>query len=107
MNANEMFVALFRNMPVPWVVLPSAPVLVAIVPPEAAAPVPTTVKLPLVFERMIPLLAPPEEETLVSETTSGVVPLARVISTAVAPLLLIAPLLLVMVPLLFVATRPL
>lgn len=93
-------------MPVPCVVLPSAPVLLAIVPPEPAVPVPTTVKLPVVFERIMPLPAPPDEETLVSEIISGVVPTARVISTAVAPELLIVPLVEAMVLLLSVASKP-
>src|SRR6185295_13505741 len=106
MKANETFVALFRNMPVPCVVLPLAPVLLAMVPPVPADPVPVTLKLPLVFERMMPLAAPPEDETLVCEMASGVLPLARVISTAVAPGALIAPLVLVMVPLLSVASNP-
>ena len=67
---------------------------------------PATVKLPLVFVSLMPfglLLA----ETLVCEIARGVVPLARVTSTAVAPLVVIAPLVEVMVLLLSVASKPL
>jgi hypothetical protein len=49
---------------------------------------------------------PPSDETLVNDITSGVVPLARVISTAVAPVLLIVPLVVVIVLLLSVASKP-
>jgi len=45
-------------------------------------------------------------ETLVNEIASGVVPLARVISTAIAPLVVIAPLVEVIVLVLSVASRP-
>ena len=55
-------------------------------------PSPATVKLPLVFCSVMPFAVPPVDVTLVSEMLKGVVLLARVISTAVAPLVLIAPL---------------
>jgi hypothetical protein len=54
---------------------------------------------------MIPLLAP-LSETLTSDMASGVVPLARVISTAIAPLVLIDPPVDVSVMLLLVASSP-
>jgi hypothetical protein len=79
------------------------------VPPEELFTLPTSptiVKLPLVLVKTMPL-APPLAETLVSETASGVVLLARVISTATAPLLLIVPLVVVIVLVLFVASKPL
>ena len=94
-RVSETFVALFSTMPVPTGVADesSAPVMVAMVPPEQPAvlalvqvpPVPVTVKLPEVLDSMIPLV-PPVAVTLVSETASGVVrPPERVISTAVDP----------------------
>src|SRR5215216_5989853 len=94
-RVRETFVALFSTMPVPTGVADesSAPVALAIEPPEQPAvfplmqvpPVPVMVKLPEVLDSMIPL-GPPLAETVVSETDSGVVPPpARVISTAVAP----------------------
>ena len=86
--------------------LPSAPVLLAIVPPEAAVPVPTTVKLPLVFERIIPFAVPPDEETVVSEITTGVAPLLLVTLTAPPLPVLITPLVVVMVLVLSVALNP-
>ena len=49
---------------------------------------------------------PPLVETLVNETTNGVVPTVRVISTAGAPLVLTTPLVEVMVPLFSVASKP-
>ena len=80
-------------------VLMSAPRLVVlwIVPPvPSVVPVPFTVKLPLVLRSLMPLGAP-LAETLVSEITSGVVLDARVISTAVPVVVVIAPLVAVMV----------
>ena len=101
MRVSETFVALFSTTPVPTGVADesSAPVALAMVPPEQPAvfplmqvpPVPVMVKLPEVLDSMIPL-GPPLAETVVSETLSGVVPLARVISTAVAPLVVTVPL---------------
>src|SRR3954454_20441378 len=117
-------------MPTPVVVLPSAPVLLWIVPPVQSAttgfvivagvPValmvtapphwpfefPVTVKLPLVFCRVMPLLAPPLDETLTRLILKGVVLLLRVISTAVAPLLVMVPLVAVIVLVLSVAMSP-
>ena len=94
MRVNETFVALFNTTPVPTGVADesSAPVALAIVPPEQPAvfalvqvpPVPVTVKLPEVPDSIMPRV-PPEAETVVSETLKGVVPLPRVISTAVDP----------------------
>ena len=85
-------------------------VLFCIVPPDALfvwLPSPVIVKLPDVLDRTRPF-APPLAETLVSETARGVVPLLRVIWTAgpVAPELM-APLVIVIVPELSVATNPL
>ena len=103
MRVSETFVALFSTMPVPMGAADesSAPVELAMVPPEhplvfalvQVPPVPVMVKLPEVPDSMIPLV-PPLAETVVSETVSGVVPLPRVISTAVdpAPEVLIVPL---------------
>jgi hypothetical protein len=115
MRVSETFVALFSTMPVPIgvAVESSAPVVLAMVPPEQPAvfafvqvpPVPVTVKLPEVLDSMMPLV-PPLAETLVSETESGVVLLARVISTAVLVVVLIVPLVVVMVWVLSVASRP-
>src|SRR5215207_8463515 len=59
-------------MPLPWVVLPSLPLLLVIVPPlllpptDVFDPSPTTFKPPLepVVSRMIPLLEPPFDEML-------------------------------------------
>ena len=68
-------------------------------PPEllfALPPSPVMVKLPLVLVRTIPFV-PPLAETLVRETARGVVPLARVISTATAPVVVTVPLGIVMV----------
>ena len=102
-------------MPVPIGVADesSAPVALAMVPPEQplvlalvqVPPVPVMVKLPEVLDSMIPL-GPPLAETLVNETASGVVLLARVISTAVAPDVLTLPLAVVIVLVLSVASRP-
>ena len=68
------------------------------------------VKLPLVFLRKIPLFPVVPDalfnETLVSAIARGVVLLLRVISRAVAPLVLIAPLAEVMVIVLSVASNP-
>src|SRR6266852_293214 len=78
------------------------------VPPEellALVPSPTTVKLPLVLLRLIPV-APPLADTLVSEIASGVVLLLRVILTAVVVPELIAPLVVVMVLVFSVAFKP-
>ena len=117
MRVSETFVALFSTTPVPAGVADesSAPVLLAMVPPEQPAvfpliqvpPVPVTVKLPEVFDSMMPLV-PPVAETEVSETASGVVLLARVISTAVdpGPEVLTVPLGIVIVWVLSVASRP-
>jgi len=116
MRVSETFVALFSTTPVPTGVADesSAPVELAMVPPEQPAvfalvqvpPVPVTVKLPEVLDSMMPL-EPPFAETVVSETASGVVLLARVISTAVAPEVLIVPLVIVSVCVLSVANKPL
>src|SRR5215831_15576635 len=79
------------------------------VPPEALfrfSPSPVTVKLPLVLLNMIPFEAP-FDETLVSDTARGVVPLLRVMFTATPLPVLSVPALVVMVLELFVATRPL
>src|SRR5919197_442030 len=50
-------------MPMPVAVLPSAPVLLAIVPPEPAVPVPVTVRPPLVPVPLstMPVFEPPLE----------------------------------------------
>src|SRR5687768_3364386 len=93
-------------------VAPSAPVAPMIVPPLLLPPTlvfvpsPLMVKLPLVLLRKIPFGGAVLADTLVSDTAKGVVPLDRVISTAVAPLVLIAPLVEVMVLLLSVASKP-
>src|SRR6185369_7920589 len=115
MRVSETFVALFSTTPVPTGVADesSAPVLLAIVPPEQPAvfalvqvpPVPVMVKLPEVLDSMMPL-GPPLADTVVSETASGVVLLARVISTAVAPEVLTVPLGMVIVWVLSVASKP-
>ena|SRR5436853_1055480 len=85
-------------------------------PPEFAAPVPTTIKLPLVLFRMIPLVLLPLADTVVRLTTKGIVPAeVRLISTAGWPLVageptvVIVPLETVMLPLFdtaFVACKP-
>jgi len=103
MLVNEAFCVLVIEIP--------GPVVFRISPPELSPPtvvllLPTTVKLPLVFVSRMPLL-PPLADTLVSVTTSGVVLLDRVISTAIAPLVLIAPLVVVIVVVLSVANKPL
>ena len=113
---SETFVALFSTMPVPTGVAVelSAPVVPAMVPPEQPAvfalvqvpPVPVMVKLPEVLDSMIPL-DPPLAETVVSETASGVVLLARVISTAVLVVVVMVPLVIVIVVVLSVARRAL
>ncbi len=54
------------------------------------------VKLPVVLVRTIPF-GPPLVDTLVSDTVNGVVPPARVISTAAAPVVVTVPLGMVMV----------
>src|SRR4051812_37067319 len=103
--------ALLTKIPVPWV-LPSAPVLFAMFPPVQVPavvqvpPLPATVKLPLVFCNVMPLAVPPVDETLVRTMLKGVVLEARVISTAVALLALIVPLVDVIVLLLSVASKP-
>src|ERR1041384_1291307 len=56
---------------------------------------------------MMPDAVPPFDETLVKVMFSGVVPLDLLMLTAVAVPVLIAPLVVVMVPLLSVATKPL
>jgi hypothetical protein len=63
-----------------------------------------TVKLPVVLVKIIPF-APPLPETLVSDTTSGVVltRLSPTISTGIALVELIVPLVVVIVPVLLVA----
>jgi hypothetical protein len=71
-----------------------------------SAPLPVTVKLPLVLVRTIPLV-PPFAEILVNETANGVVIEARVISTATALLVETEPLVAVRVMVLFVASKPL
>ena len=106
MRVSETFVALFSTIPVPTgvVVESSAPVELAMVPPEQPAvfalvqvpPVPVMVKLPEVLDSMIPLV-PPLAETVVSETARGVVLLERVISTAVFVVVLMVPLVVVIV----------
>src|SRR6185503_4300583 len=90
----------------------SAPVVAVIRPPLQVGaakvqepPLPETVKLPDVFERKIPF-GPPLAATLTNEIARGVSPLARVISTAAAPLLETAPLVAVMVIVLSAASRP-
>src|SRR6185369_4891105 len=104
------FPAFSRYTPLPAVAA-FAPVALAIVPPVALpprvvlAPSPTTVKLPDVFFNMMPLGAP-LLETLVSDTANGVVPEARVISTAVPVVVLIVPLVVVIVLVLSVASNP-
>ena len=74
-------------------------------PPLSVAPVPAIKKLPLVLVRIIPFV-PPLADTLVSEICNGVVLLALVISTAAAPLVVIAPLVAVIVFVLSVASNP-
>ena len=91
--------------------MPSAPVIPEIVPPVASPPtavlavVPLTVKLPEVFLRKMPF-GPPVVETVFRTTDSGVVLLARLISTPAAPVVVIVPLGMVMVWVLSVASRP-
>src|ERR1700738_3342623 len=63
------------------------------------------VKLPLTLVNTIPLAAP-LLETLVKDTVSGVVELDRVIWTAIPVVVVIAPLVIVMVLLLSVASKP-
>src|SRR5215813_8366287 len=75
------------------------------VPPVPADPAPDTVKLPLVLVNVMPLV-PPLAAMLVRETANGVVPLLRVISTAVAPVVLTLPLGMVIVLVLSVASSP-
>src|SRR5688500_9804901 len=93
-------------------VAPSAPTIPEIVPAVALpptvvlAPSPLTEKLPEVFLRKIPF-GPPVVETLVSATAKGVVLLARLISTAAAPLVTSVPLVAVIVWVLSVANKPL
>src|SRR5687767_9687539 len=91
----------------------SAPIVAVIRPPLHVGevnvhepPLPATVKLPDVFERKIPLGAPPPAATLAKDTTSGVSPPARLTSTAVAPLVDTAPPVEVMVIVLSVASNP-
>lgn len=118
-SVNDTLVAFSKKIPqplVPDVVCPppsvplrmSPPVLFEIVPPEAAVPVPVTVKLPLVRERTMPLPEPlPLDDTLVSEMASGVAGLMLlVILTAVAVPVLIVPLVAVMVLVFSVAFNP-
>src|SRR5207253_7571862 len=97
--------------PMPAVVL-SAPVVVVMRPPEQIGtakvqvpPLPATVKLPEVLDSRMPF-EPPVAETLVSPMTNGVVPIPRVISTAVAVLVVIAPLVDVIFIELLVASSP-
>src|SRR5262245_4113169 len=83
------------------------PVLWVMMPPEFAVdPLPATVKLPEVFVRMIPLVAP-LLETLVKEIASGVVLDARVICTAMPVVVVMSPLEALIVLVLSVASRPL
>src|SRR6185369_9982426 len=94
--------------PEPRVIVPPpcfAVVLPRVVSAGSEAPSPVTVKLPDVFESLIPLV-PPLAATLVSDITNGVVPTARVISTAVAPVVATAPPFDVMVSVLSVASNP-
>ena len=65
-------------------------------PPTAVLPLPVMVKLPVVLVRTIPF-GPPFVDTLVSDTVNGVLPPARVISTAAAPVVVTEPLGMVMV----------
>ncbi len=74
-------------------------------PCVASAPLPVTVKLPLVLVSTIPFV-PPLAEIRVSETARGVVLLARVISTATLLVVVMLPLVAVIVWVLFVASRP-
>ena len=74
-------------------------------PLPAVVPVPFTVKLPLVLLSTMPL-APPVADTLVSAMTRGVAPLIRVISMAGAPLVVIAPLDVVIVLVFSCASSP-
>src|SRR4051794_29869445 len=78
-------------MPVPCVVLPSAPVLLEMVPPEPAVPLPVTVSPPLepVVLRMMPFAEPLPFEVMVRnvrpvppivvKATFGAVPFGGVI----------------------------
>ena len=88
--------------------MPSA-VAAEMVPPEPlllAPPSPVTVKLPLTLVSLIPLAALLLADTLVSDTASGVAPLALVISTAVLPLVVMVPVGTVVVLVLSVASNP-
>lgn len=76
-----------------------------LLPPTAVLPLPVTVKLPVVLVRTIPF-GPPLVETLVSDTVNDVVPPARVISTAAAPVVVTVPLGMVMLGVLLVACKP-
>lgn len=98
-------------------VVESAPDIFEIVPPVLLPPTvtltpsPFTMKLPDVFFRRMPLV-PLLVVTLPNAIANGVVPLARVISTAAAlvelteALVLMAPLVTVIVLVLSVPTRP-
>src|SRR5215216_1486305 len=98
-------------MPIP-VVAPSAPVVLAIVPPEPAVPVPTTVKpVPLVFLRNMPFGGLPPlavADTVVSDMLSGVrdPALTPMISTAIAFTEFTVPLVEEIVPVTLVAEMP-
>src|SRR5215469_3096478 len=109
---SVIFVTLFKKMAIPCVLLPFAPLLFAIVPPVllppsvVLVPSPFTVKLPLVLFREIPLLVPPEVDTLVSAIARGVVPVVLLILIAVPDPVLMAPLVVVIVLLFSVAFKP-
>src|SRR5436189_4294864 len=106
-------------MPMPVVVLPSLPLLFAIVPPEPAVPEPVTERPPLlpVLSRMIPVAEPPLEAMLrkfkplapmVELTTLSAVPVVVEI-VLLAPLTLIAvapPVALNPAPLVVLMARP-
>lgn len=74
-------------------------------PKVASAPFPVMVKLPVVFVITMPLV-PPLAETRVSEILRGVLPPARVISTAAALLVVMLPLVAIIVWVLLVASKP-
>src|SRR5687767_783542 len=102
MRSIETLVALTRRTA--FVVFRMAPP-VQFTAVEHAPPLPATVKLPFVLLSTMPFVAA-LAETLVCDIASGVVPLARVTSTAVAPVVVIAPLVDVRVIELSVASSP-
>src|SRR6266849_7460953 len=109
---SVMFVALLRKTPMPDVVLPFAPLLVWMMPPEllppsdVLTPSPLMVKLPLVLTSEMPSLVPALDDTLVRDIANGVARLLLLILTAVPVPELIVPLVVVMVLLLLVASNP-